>query len=203
MPLFSLPFWARALTAGALLVVVAGIDFFRHRQGATRWREYGFWGLCGVAGAVFAVLNDLVTSRLSRDYFVIGKGLRADDPRDFVWEVVALALRAGFVAGIAIGGALLLANNPRPALRQLRYAALASYLLFPLAAALVAAPMVAAIRWWDVQSLGAELRRALPESDVESFLRVQRIHVGLYMGAFAGTVAAVIVARRKRRSAAP
>jgi hypothetical protein len=38
---------------------------------------------------------------------VMGKGLSADDPSGFVWEVVALAVRAGLVAGLAIGGALL------------------------------------------------------------------------------------------------
>jgi hypothetical protein len=195
----SLPYWARALLAAAFLITFAGIDFLRNRERATRWREYLFWVLCGAAGSVFAVLNDLVTSRLSKEYFVVGKGLPVEDSAGFVWEVVAFATRVGFVAGLVIGGALLVANNPAPRLRPLRYRTLAGYLLLPLAAALVTAPLVATIRSWDVQALGGELRQSLSEEDVQAFLRVQRIHVGLYAGGCAGTVAAAVAVGRRRR----
>src|ERR1700744_2124160 len=74
------PFWARAGAVVAVLGTIAGADYLRHRDRAALWREYSFWALCGAAGALFAILNDLVTSRLSRDYFVIGKGLCRVEP---------------------------------------------------------------------------------------------------------------------------
>ena len=202
MKLYESPVWMRALVAGLLLGVIALVDFLRHRERATRWREYAFWLACGLLGALFAIGNDIMTSHLSEAYFALGKGLASDDPHEFIVNVVLLAIRAGFVAGLAIGGALLLANNPKKDLPQLPYGVLARLMLVPAVAAIVIAPIGGACASWDIQGLSSQLRQVLSPDDVRSFLMVQRIHVGLYVGALIGTVGAVAWIRRKRRAPA-
>ncbi len=184
----DLPYRARLILALVFLAVVPAIDFARHGARATRWREYGFWVGSGGTGAVFAAVVDQITSRVSRAYFVIGKQL-ADDAT-FPRELVLFGLRVGVVAGLAIGGALLIANNPEPGLPQLRYRALASFTKIPVACALVAAALAAGLSRWDVQGLGDALAHRMTEADVQRFLLVQRIHVGLYPGALVGTAVA-------------
>ena len=198
--LYETPAWMRALFVALLLGTIALVDFRRHRARATRWREYAFWLACGLLSALFAVGNDLVTSRLSEAYFALGKGLASDDPHQFMAEVVLLAIRAGFVAGLAIGGALLLANNPRRDWPQLPYGALARFMLVPLAAAVAVAPLGAAWSSLDIQGLSSQLQQVLSPDEVRSFLMVQRIHLGLYAGALLGTVGAVVRIRRQRRA---
>ncbi len=63
-----------ALLAGFLLVV-ALVDFYRHGARATRYREYGFIIVTGLLGAVFGFVNDMITSSVSPEYFIFGKGL--------------------------------------------------------------------------------------------------------------------------------
>lgn len=198
--LYESPAWMRALVVGLLLGSIALVDFLRHRERATRWREYAFWLACGLLGALFAVATDIVTSRLSGAYFALGKGLASDDPHEFMVNVVLFAIRAGFVAGLAIGGAFLIANNPQKDLPQLPYGVLARFFFIPALAAIVAAPIGGACANLDVQGLSPQLRQVLSAHEVVMFLMVQRIHLGLYAGALIGTVGAVARIRRKRRT---
>jgi hypothetical protein len=193
---FDPPYEVRLAVALAFLAVVPAIDFARHGARATRWREYAFWVSCGGAGALFAALVDQISSRVSRAYFVVGKQL-ADDAT-FPQELVLFGLRVGAVAGLVVGGALLIANNPNARLPQLRYRALARFTRVPIACALAAAPMTAALLGWDVQGLGPSLEHVMSEHDVQRFLLVQRVHVGLYAGALVGTAVACIEVRRRR-----
>ena len=193
---FDLPYGARLALALAFLAAVPAIDFARHGARATRWREYAFWVACGGTGAVFAAVVDQVTSRISRAYFVIGKQL-ADDAT-FPRELVLFGLRVGVVAGLAVGGALLIANNPKPGLPQLGYRVLVRFTRIPIACALAAAPLTAALSRWDVQGLGASLAHVMSEREVQRFLLVQRVHVGLYAGALVGTALACAGVRKGR-----
>jgi uncharacterized membrane protein YfcA len=68
------PYWFRVALLLFLMSVVAAIDWGRNRQGATRWKEYGFVIVSGVVGALFGLLNDLITSSISPEYFLFGKG---------------------------------------------------------------------------------------------------------------------------------
>lgn len=197
--LHETPPWARALAVALLLALVALVDYLRHRERGTRWREYAFWLVCGLLGALFGVANDLVTSRLSPPYFALGKGLGTTDPAALDREVVLFAMGAGFGAGLAVGGAILLANNPRKGLPQLPYAALARSLVIPALAAIAGAPIVALSTNLDIQGLSSKLRETLSAEEVQRFLMVQRLHLGLYAGALAGTTFAVVRIRRRRR----
>jgi cytochrome bd-type quinol oxidase subunit 2 len=58
------PYWYRIALLLLLMSVVAAFDWRRKRQSATKWKEYGFVIVSGVIGALFGLLNDLVTSTI-------------------------------------------------------------------------------------------------------------------------------------------
>lgn len=86
----------------------------RARTGTwARARELAF--LFGVTAATmaYALLHDAITWRVSAEYFVIGKGL-TEAATSFA-PVARIALLAGWTTGLAIGLALIVADNPKPA----------------------------------------------------------------------------------------
>lgn len=195
--LYEAPYWVRALVTLAFLAAVALYDLRRHGRRATRWKESSFWLACALAGALFGAANDLVTSRVSRAYFALGKGLLAADASEFSRAVAALGAQAGAFAGLVVGGALLLANNPGER-RPLPYRRLAHLAVRPALFAVAVGPLFGALWWWDVQGLGGALLEGLSPDDARDFLMVQRIHVGLYAGAALGTASGVLGVRRRR-----
>lgn len=199
---YELSYSTRGVVLLGALGAVALYDFIRYRRRATRWREYAFWLGCAGLGALFAVANDLVTSRISKAYFVIGKGL-VDDPDRFRGAVAVFAAQVGSFAGIVVGAAFLLANNPHRERPQLRYGELARFLVVPPLGGLAIAAVLAPISAWDVQGLAPVLRQILGEDEVQAFLSVQRIHAGLYLGASVATFACTVRIRYRRRVIAP
>jgi hypothetical protein len=108
---------------------------------------------------------------------------------------------ASWSAGLFIGLALLVANNPKTGLPQLGYRELARMLAMPLlcsaafavsgaVAGLACAPAVAARLGLDY--LGLE--------DPRAFVVVSGIHAGSYLGGLVGAVSAFVVIRRRRKS---
>jgi hypothetical protein len=195
---YEVPFSTRAPAALLMLVSIALWDFLRKGKSSTRWQEYGFWLACGAIGALFGMANDAVTSRLSAAYFTIGKGL-TDDPEQFRAAVVELGASTGSFAGVVVGGVFLLANNPGGELPQLRYGALATFLVIPIVGAIVMALVLGVLSRWDVQGLAPALRQVLSEGEVQRFLAVHRAHAGLYMGGLASTGASIVKIRQRRR----
>src|SRR5437764_1244573 len=111
------------------------VDYIRNRQRATRWREYSIL-LFAVAGAIiYGVLNDQITSAISWEYFYYGKDLAEQlgprTPPDALALHLAAAvvgIKATWSAGLIIGVALLLANNPSETLPRLPNIALLNQL---------------------------------------------------------------------------
>lgn len=108
---------------------------------------------------------------------------------------------ASWSAGLAIGLAILVANNPKTGVPQLAYRELSRLLSIPLAssagfavggavAGLMFAPAVVAILGLDY--LGLE--------DPRAFVVVYGIHAGTYLGGVSGVVVAVVLVKKKRRS---
>lgn len=197
MNLPELPFAARLGLLLALMAFGAAVDRRVNGPAARRGREYAFLLAAGAIGAAFAFACDQVTSRLSPEYFVEGKGL-APGP-GFARAVVELSLQAGLVAGLVLGGALLLANQPRadrPALPLRRLLLRAAW---PLAGAALAAPLGALVLPpLDPLDLRGRLRGVVAEAALEDLVRVWGIHAGLYAGAVVGTLVGVVEVRRRR-----
>ena len=77
------------------------------------------------AGIIYGVANDAITSSISWEYFFYGKGLDLVMPAQTAPDATALrhaamevGCKAGGSAGILIGAALLIANNPRVGKRR-------------------------------------------------------------------------------------
>lgn len=194
----DIPFGARLAALLALMVVGAALDRRRHGPAARRPGEYAFLLAAGALGAAFGFACDQVTSRLSPDYFVEGKGL--DPGPGFGRAVIVLSLQAGFTAGVVLGAVLLLTNQPRPARPALPLLRLLRRAAWPLGGALVAAPVGALV----VPPLALPHLRdllVLPPDRLEAFARVWGAHVGVYGGAVVGLVVAGLEVRRARRSA--
>ncbi len=183
----------------ALMMLIAWIDWRRHGERATKWREYSFLVVAGTLGGVFGVAIDQLTSTISSDYFVLGKGIPNDAA--FRVHVATLGFQAGFVMGMLVGGLNLLANNPRPDRIALSYVRLFRYAVAPIIAAIVVAPISAlVIGNWDPLHLAHELRDVLSPAEIDHFRLVWGIHVGLYAGAVIGAIVGVVQIRRLRAS---
>lgn len=146
---------------------------------------------------VYALVHDAITWSISRDYFAIGKDLPAA-ARSFA-PVVPLALEAGWTAGLAIGLALVVSNNPAPSLPRLGERALVDRALGVAAAAGctalaggLAGPTLLGDWAPDLASAGI--------ADPRAFLIAQGAHLGSYAGGAAATLLAALEIRRTRRS---
>ena len=196
----DIPFGIRIAALVGLMGIVAGVDMWYRRGRSTRWKEYLFILLTGCAGAIFGSLTDLVTSSISPDYFIFGKGLPADGIR---WRAMVLGLQAGFSAGV-IAGALCLfvgmRNRDNAVISLPRVATFAwrPFLLAVLFGAVV--PFVCA--WFDPFGFVEQLSRPLGEESAADFLTVWHVHLGVYLGLGAGVVWMITTLRRTSKKAA-
>jgi hypothetical protein len=185
----------------ALMTVVAWIDWRRHGERATRWREYSFLLVAGILGGLFGVAIDQLTSTISPEYFIFGKGIPNDAA--FRLHVVTLGFQAGFVMGILVGGIYLLANNPRPDRMSLSYVHLFRFAVAPLMGAIVAAPISAVVVGHsDPLNLAQQFRDVMSPKEINHFRLVWGIHLGLYAGGTMGAALGVMQIRRSRADVA-
>src|SRR2546426_1135896 len=94
----------RCLLLVSLMALVAVVDLLRNRSQATRWREYAFILAFGGAGALVGMAVDSITSSVSRDYFIVGKGVAAGPT--FMKEMLSVGACAGFCMGCLVAGVL-------------------------------------------------------------------------------------------------
>ncbi|HUT34268.1 MAG TPA: hypothetical protein VNE39_12355 [Planctomycetota bacterium] len=199
----AVPYWARAAALVALLSAVAAVDLAKHGRKATRWREYGFVLAAGAVAGLFGLANDLVTSSISPEYFILGKGLPTESLRR---SAAALGLRAGFSAGVVAAAICVYVATRRAGRPPFPMCSLCLLMWRPFAlAAGFAALLPLLLSGFDPLGLGEGLGDLVGPHQVRRFLSVWWTHLGLYLGLLAGVVwIAVDVARKRRpeRSAA-
>lgn len=182
-----------------VLVLFALADWMRHRQEATRWREYLFLASAGILGAAFGAMIDLITSSISADYFIAGKGLSPGV--GFKLEVATLGAQAGLVGGVVVGSLLLLANQPRegvvaPPLLLIRLLATCwRVFAFAVLSAILGGGVasIAKPTWFSI-----DLEGILDDAAIRGFTTVFCTHLGVYVGAVVGLVLSVRSIRRAR-----
>src|SRR5689334_12038315 len=133
-----MPFWtwltqstpgliARIALGVAIFAALALADLLKNGPRATRWREYAFLVIAVMAAMFYGVVNDQITSTISWEYFYYGKELANElgpitppNPLKLRLAAVEVGVKATWSAGLFIGVALLLANNPSKKLPRLR-----------------------------------------------------------------------------------
>ncbi len=188
--------WRLALVV-FVMAIIAWIDWRRHRAQATKWREYSFLLTAGLLGGLIGALLDNLTVTLSPEFFLFAKNIAGG--AGFRYRLTEFAFHAGLVAGIAVGGAYLIANNPKPGRPSLSYKRLFCLAVWPLAGALVAVPIVAPlICRWDPWGMRTKLADLLTADQLNRFIAVWGINVGTYLGGVLGAIWGVISIRRAR-----
>ena len=196
-------FFPRLVLLLALMTVAAAADLWWYRERAVRWREYLFLVVAGLAGGTFGVINDQITATISAEYFELGKGI--EQSQRFFQEVALLGFQAGCVAGMVIGSAFLLANQPRSGKAAIPLPELFGLVRYPLGLAVgMVPPAVLVSLQFDPLDLQPVLEEMISQDQVRRVLTVWGIHAGLYLGGALGTVLAIsrIARRRSTLSAA-
>lgn len=199
--MLDLPFTITQRIFGVLILLVIGalIDWLVKREKARRWKDYLFLIGCGAAGAVFGVLIDQVTSRVSPEYFIHGKGIAEEG---FKVGVVKLGAQAGMTAGVITGGVLLVANSLLREKPIVPVRKLLRYVLVAMAGALLSALVlgIACLAFLPKNLLGS-FNGLVPMEAMGRFKAIAGAHSGLYLGGIITTVVCVVHLRRKMKKA--
>lgn len=196
------------IAAGVLIfAVLAMVDLHRNGRQAQRWREYAFLAVVTLAAMVYGVVNDLITSAISWEYFYYGKGLQErlgeQTPpvrSSLMLEAGILGMKATWSAGLVCGVAVLMANNPRKDKPRLAYRYILKLLPVALLSAVLTAVCMGMAGYWGAfVSMFPELTDNLLRPP--RFMCVWAIHAGGYLGGAIGTAAIVVHIVRRRRAA--
>jgi hypothetical protein len=173
-----------------LMLVVSLVDVYRHGAKATRFREYGFILFAGLLGGVVGMVNDLITSSISPEYFIWGKGL--EEGGQLRLEAVAFGLQEGFSAGVIGGAICLFATQRKSEPLAGKFSGLFRSLWMPVAGTICCAivlPVVASR--FDPAHFVAQLNTVLNAEKIDRFREVWWIHIGLYAGLVIGLTAMI------------
>jgi len=193
-----------------VLVALALLDLREKGRQATRWREYAFLALCAAVAMVYGILNDQITSRISWEYFYYGKELypilgpqTPPDSTALSLQALKIGATATWWAGLIIGAAMLIANNPSRRGPQLPYRRLIAKLpMILLITVLCAIFFGFAGGQYYLNDISPDFKN-IADTNLwrpHRFMAVYGIHLGGYIG---GALAAIYGATRvhhERRS---
>ncbi len=175
-----------------ILAILALYDFQQKGKQATRWREYAFLILCVGVALIYGILNDQITCRISWEYFYFGKDLSPilgpdTPPKPTALQLQALRIGASATwwAGLIIGAAMLIANNPSRRGPRLPYARLIARLPAILAiTALSAIVFGFAGNLYYLNAISPDFQNLAATNlwRPHRFMAVYGIHLGGYVG---------------------
>ena len=205
---------ARVSIGVAILAALAGWDLHRRGARATRWREYLFLVACVALALLYGVVNDQVTTTISWEYFAYGKGvveaLPLSEPPNssaFRWEAAKIGLKTTWTAGLIVGVALLLANNPRRDRRgRLTFGQLFRLVPVVFAVVILSALCLGVAGYFGAFAWTSQDFREMLRHDQwrpRRFMAVYGAHLGAYAGGVLGTFIAVVRVIRIRRTLGP
>ncbi len=178
------------------MIIAGAVDVRVRGKDAVRPREYLFICAAVLLGGVVGFANDCITSTISPDYFITGKGLEGGG--GLRWRAGELGFQSGLSAG-AIGGSLCLFLRPRRlgfSWRQCRE--LFCGLWIPAVAAIASGAMMPLIAGHaDPMKFSSSLTPLLSTEQLAKFTEVWWMHTGLYVGLGIGLLVVIIHQRRK------
>ena len=200
---------ARVAVGVIIFVGLALWDYDKNGPRATRWREYAILLACVMAALLYGAINDQITTTISWEYFAYGKGIAEvvpvgeppNSPR-FRWEAAKIGMQATWTAGLLIGVALLVANNPFRDTPRLPYRRLLRFVPLVLAVtALTSAVFATAGYFGAFMAFNSDFREmvAADQWRPKHFMAVYGEHLGGYVGGLLGTTIAVVRVIRQRR----
>ena len=181
MPLF----W-RIVVGLTILALLLASDLRKHGSKSTRLREYGFILVAVSTTVVYATIHDLITSNISPEYFLAGKGL---PPDHLTLRAAWLGARAAIGPGALIGASLVIANNPTQNRMSLDYLTLFRSFRWIAAVALLTSIGFGLLGACDVRNLTPTFEGGLEQP--RRFIAVWGIHWGTYVGGLVGLCIAI------------
>jgi len=188
------PLHVRMAFGLCILSLYAYFDWRKKGKNATRFKEYSFVVLVSILTILYAITHDFMTVTISKDYFVIGKGL---DGSHIYSQTAWLAIRAAYGPGLLIGAVYVFLNNPSRNLPQLTYRQLLSNLQWPLFFAIGMAVFFGILGYVDILNRKSDFQNVVLDPDL--FLAVWGIHWGTYIGGGTGFVFGGFRIRSTRR----
>jgi hypothetical protein len=200
--IFNIPFGYRFVILILFLTIVAVWDYYWHPQSATpRWKEFLFLLIVGTMGGLFGLFNDCITSSISPQYFILGKGI--GNVANWRLNSLLLGAKAGFVAAIFAGCLMLYLNNPKPGLASMPQRALLRLTWKPLLISVLFGVILGISAYFIAPvSLLSEYRFLLNDLEMKNFLIVWAIHNGLYLGLYLSLCWLVFDIRKMRKKLA-
>ncbi|MBN1943070.1 MAG: hypothetical protein JW849_07225 [Phycisphaerae bacterium] len=192
----------------AIFALLAVWDIRRKGRHARRWREYVFLAVVVLIAMAYGVVNDLVSSSISWEYFYYGKNLEGvlgpDTPPNPValhWEAMKIGAMATWTVGLLLGVAVLLANNPHKTLPQLPYQSLYRLVAIPVLTAALFGVLGGVLGYGGYLARFSDDLGLLTAHGLwrpERFCCTWGIHLGGYIGGPIGGFLAVLLLLRKR-----
>ena len=184
-----------------LMLVVSLVDFYRNGGRAVKFREYGFIIITGAVGGTVGFVNDLITSSLSPEYFILGKGL--EESPDLRIQAGLFGMRVGFSAGVIGGAVCLYASRRKSAHPPAKFSRLFRLLWMPVAGAILGGiTLPLGFSKFDPARFSALLGALLSAGEMSRFRQVWWAHVGLYAGMVIGLTAMILRAGKERKNPA-
>jgi hypothetical protein len=183
-------FSLRLLALLAALGLFVLYDLRKPPEKRCRLKESGFLLACAAAGALFGMAADSITSSLSPDYFIHGKGIPSG-PR-FLASVLCLGAQAGCSAAIIGAGILLLFNADPGNVRRL-----ISLSVLPFSLAALCGILLGVLQHQYQAARLPDVEAALGDTAARRFALVWMAHIGIYAGGFLGLVVGCLQARRR------
>lgn len=187
----------RLLFLSALLLIWASIDYrLKKAKGlhSERCTEYAFLYCSAAIACVFGIANDLITSWISPEYFIFGKGIAAGE--GFLLRVCALGAQAGCSAGFIAAAVMLCCRRP-----HIKIFSFMKYIyIIIISAAITGCIARYALSPWISSDFLSTLKLSA-EREVH-FIQAWSIHIGLYAGLLLSLIVSCIYIRKATPSCA-
>jgi len=171
-------------------IILAIIDFKKFGWKSERLREYSFLFFCALLAIFYAVINDMITSSISEEYFIKGKGILSGP--GFKWRVAWIAVKGSYWVGLLSGVALLIANNKYKNFPRVSMVKLLQYSVLPVLFAIFTSVI---FYFLNINESNVVLYGV---DNAAAFNTVMETHRGAYIGGLIGTVLAVVLLIKSR-----